>query len=80
MKTKIKLFITGSLLLSVSLFGFLKWINPPLPQYKGKIKISSLIDSVHVYTDSYGVPHIFANNEKDLFFTAGYLAAIERLF
>ena len=80
MKTKIKLFITGSLLLSVSLFGFLKWINPPLPQYKGKIKISSLIDSVHVYTDSYGVPHIFANNEKDLFFTAGYLAARERLF
>ena len=35
---------------------------------------------VEVYTDSYGVPHIFADNETDLFFVAGYIAARDRLF
>ena len=30
---------------------------------------------VEVYTDGYGVPHIFADNETDLFFVAGYIAA-----
>ena len=56
------------------------WLFPSLPQYEGEIKIPKLKTRVDVYTDSYGVPHVFADNEEDLFFTAGYLAARERLF
>ncbi len=52
----------------------------PLPDYKGTLNIPGLKDTVEVYTDTYGVPHVFARNEDDLFFTAGYLVARERLF
>lgn len=51
-----------------------------LPDYTGKQEMMFIKDTVEVYTDQYGVPHIFAENEKDLFFTAGYITARERLF
>ena len=64
----------------IVIFGFLRWLNHPLPQYTGLKIIPELIDSVDVFTDNYGVPHVFAQNEDDLFFIAGYIAATERLF
>ena len=33
-----------------------------------------------IYTDAFGVPHVFAQNEEDLFYAAGYYAARDRLF
>ena len=42
--------------------------------------LEPLLNNVEVYTDEYGVPHVFAENEKDLFFVAGYVAARDRLF
>ena len=59
---------------------FFKWVHHPLPIREGIITIDSLIDTVNVYSDPYGVPHVFASNERDLFFTAGYIAAQDRLF
>ena len=59
---------------------FINWFNHPDLQYEGEKEILGLSSNVDVYTDSFGVPHVFAKNEKDLFFTAGYLAARERLF
>ena len=59
---------------------FWKWLHSPLPQYVGEKKLPSLQKKVDVYTDKFGVPHVFAENEKDLFFSAGYIAARERLF
>ena len=56
------------------------WLHHPLPQYEGKKKLPEVTDTVDVFTDDYGVHHVFAKNEADLFFTAGYLAARERLF
>ncbi len=38
-----------------------------------------LQDTVEVFSDSFGVPHIFAKNNEDLFSTAGYIIARERL-
>jgi len=52
----------------------------PTPKYSGHISISGLNESVDVYTDEFGVPHIFAQNEEDLFYAAGYYAARDRLF
>ena len=59
---------------------FLEWLYPQLPQYTGEINLPTLQQKVEVYTDKYSVPHIFAENERDLFFVAGYIAARERLF
>ena len=36
--------------------------------------------AVEVYRDSYGINHIYAQNQRDLFFAQGYLAAKDRLF
>ena len=65
---------------SFSLGVLLKWFYSPLPTYSGEITLPTIQKEVEVYTDTYGVPHIFAENEKDLFFVAGYIAARERLF
>ena len=78
MNTKTILIISGTVLLAVILFW--RWLHHPLPRYEGEQSLSGLMASVDVYTDEYGVPHVFAENEDDLFFTAGYLAARERLF
>ncbi len=57
-----------------------EWLRHPLPTYEGELNMEALKKKVEVYTDSYGVPHIFADNETDLFFVAGYIAARDRLF
>jgi penicillin G amidase len=44
------------------------------------LEIPGLKDKVTVYRDSSGINHIFAENEEDLFFTQGYLAAKDRTF
>ena len=44
------------------------------------LSIAGLQQSVEVIRDSYGVNHIYAQNEHDLFFTQGYCAAKDRLF
>ena len=37
-----------------------------------------LIDEVEVLRDKHGINHIYANNQQDLFFMQGYLAAKDR--
>ncbi len=44
------------------------------------LKVSGLQEPVEVIRDQYGVNHIYANNEHDLFFAQGYAAAKDRLF
>ncbi|NHZ84373.1 MAG: hypothetical protein GWP19_00650 [Planctomycetia bacterium] len=51
-----------------------------IPDYSGVEPLENLQDTVEVYTDPDGVPHIFAKNNTDLFYTAGYIIARERLF
>ncbi len=80
MKKKYLVTLIISLIVALSGSGIYVYMYSPLPIYDGKIVIPKLKNSVEVYTDSYGVPHVFAKNEEDLFFTAGYLAARERLF
>ena len=70
MNTKTILIISGAILLAIILFW--RWLHHPLPRYEGEISLSGLKESVDIYTDEYGVPHVFAKNENDLFFTAGY--------
>ena len=44
------------------------------------VQIDGLSDEVEVLRDNYGINHIYANNQNDLFFMQGYLAAKDRLF
>lgn len=52
----------------------------PLPQTKGDLHLQGLHETVEVITDRYGVPHIYAQNEDDLFFAQGFVHAQERLW
>lgn len=51
-----------------------------LPAFSQNLSIPELQQPVEVYRDSSGINHIFAQNEHDLFFSQGYLAAKDRLF
>ena len=70
-------------LFSLGFFGFVMtriFITQELPVYEGTVPMTKIKDTVEVFTDQFGVPHVFANNEEDLFLAAGYIAARERLF
>ena len=66
--------------LILGLFFFWLLIKKPMPQVKGEINLPGLKEPVEVLRDSWGVAHIFARNESDLFFASGYVQAQDRLF
>ena len=81
MKLKTRLILAVILILSLTVFfWFHIHFTHQLPAYTGTLEINGLNTPVDVYTDDYGVPHVFANNEDDLLFAAGYVVARERLF
>jgi penicillin amidase len=51
-----------------------------LTQLEGEIKIPGLKAPVEVLRDRWGIPHIYAKNDDDLFFAQGFIAAQDRLF
>lgn len=51
-----------------------------LAQLDGAIRVAGLAAPVDVLRDQWGVPHIFAKNQHDLFFAQGFVAAQDRLF
>ncbi len=63
-------------------FAWLKYfyLKGPLAVQEGELILPQLSAPVTVYTDEYGVPHVYAENEDDLFFAAGYIQASERLY
>ena len=44
------------------------------------LELEELHDTVEIIRDQWGVNHIYASNEHDLFFAQGYAAAKDRLF
>ena len=68
----------GVIVLSIILFKYMFHVS--LPQYSGSKQLPGVDDSVEVFFDEYATPHVFATNEKDLFYVSGYLMARERLF
>lgn len=48
--------------------------------WRGELTADGLEESVEVIRDRWGVPHIYARNEHDLFFAQGYVQAQDRLW
>jgi penicillin G amidase len=46
----------------------------------GTLKVAGLQEPVNVLRDRWGVAHIYARNQHDLFFAQGFVAAQDRLF
>lgn len=51
-----------------------------LPQTTGTLSVAGLRQPVTVLRDNWGVAHVYAANQHDLFFAQGYVAAQDRLF
>ena len=67
------------LVLLVAVGGYL-WFRSTLPVYEGALTLEGLQAPVEVTYDSYGVPHIEAQNAHDAYFALGYVHAQDRLF
>ncbi len=51
-----------------------------LAQLDGTLRLPGLKQPVEVLRDRWGIPHIYAKNQHDLFFAQGFVAAQDRLF
>ena len=51
-----------------------------LARIDGEVSVKGLQADVRVVRDTWGVPHIYANSDVDLFFAQGYVAAQDRLW
>ncbi|WP_083633582.1 penicillin acylase family protein [Alkalihalophilus pseudofirmus] len=75
--------ITAAVLFIV-LIGAGSWLYmqvvKPLPTIEGEVTLEALDMPVSVWRDEMGVPHIEAENEKDLYIAQGYVTAQDRLF
>jgi penicillin amidase len=50
------------------------------PKTSGTLQVSGLEDRVEISRDKWGVPHIYAQNEHDVYFAQGYVHAQDRLW
>ncbi len=60
--------------------GFWQNAESPTTELPASLSVNGLQDEVQVIFDERRVPHIFANNEHDLFFAQGYITASHRLW
>ncbi|CAN5910837.1 penicillin acylase family protein [soil metagenome] len=60
--------------------GFWRNAEPPDVASRGSLGMEGLQDRVEVLIDDRLVPHVFAQNDHDLYFAQGYLTAKDRLW
>ncbi len=64
-------------------FGYL-WFKRAIvnsqPAITGEVELDGLKQGVTIIRDAHGIPHIFAENEPDLYFATGYAMAQDRLW
>ncbi len=67
------------ILAAMSFFSY-RLLTESLPQSDGAFQLSILEKPVQVYRDEFGVPHIYAQTEADLYRAAGFVTAQDRLW
>ncbi len=75
---KVIFFLLG--LLALLILGFFIFLNSLTPTYEGEEELSGISNTVEVYFDQYGIPHIYADTEEDAIRTLGYVHAQDRLW
>ncbi len=84
MHTPVRILFTGLVLIISFLTSYsglqAEERNGSSSPYSGTENLKGLTDSVVVYWDERGMPHIYARNEHDLYMATGYVTARERLW
>lgn len=78
-KLKKILGILGILILLLVIGAWI-FIGTLKPTYEGEKELSNITKEVKVYYDTYGIPHIYAENELDASRALGYVHAQDRLW
>lgn len=60
--------------------GFWQNAETQDPPAEGELRLAGLLEPVMVLYDERRVPHIFTQNDRDLFFAQGYITARDRLW
>jgi penicillin amidase len=84
---KKRLMITGLIFMALILIAagagvvwYQRTVSRSQPQISGSVIVDGIADEVEIIRDVFGVPHITARNESDLFFGMGYAMAQDRLW
>ena len=75
-----KIFLFLLVLAVVAGIGLCSYIFHLKPTYEGELELKNIQSASTVYFDEFGVPHIYANTEKDAMTVLGYVHAQERLW
>ncbi|MGB6865098.1 MAG: penicillin acylase family protein [Candidatus Aminicenantaceae bacterium] len=79
-----KILVTLLILLGIGLIIGILYVRQlsrkGLPDYNAEVKLEGMLGQVTVYRDAYAVPHIYADNEKDIYRATGYVMAQDRLW
>ena len=62
------------------IYAWRQLLKRSLPPSNGRVRLDGVFEAVEIIRDQWGVPHIFAQNEHDLFFAQGYVHAQDRMF
>ena len=71
-------FLAAALLIAAAVLVW--WVQRPFSTVDGTVNVPGLQAEVRILRDEWGVPHIYADNEHDLFFAQGYVHAQDRLW
>ena len=81
MKSLVKYLLFAAILIAgVTLLAVYWTFWKPLPDYSATHNYNQLQDDVQIHWDAYGVPHIYADNLEDLYFSIGHVHAQDRLW
>lgn len=78
------LLLVVALLIAV-VAGFLLYIywgliQRPTPKASDRVRLAGVAERVEILLDKHGIPHIYAQNQRDLLFAQGYMHARDRLW
>jgi len=80
-KKSLRVFLVFLLLSLIVAFIIVRRIaTRAIPDYNATIIINGLDAEIKILRDSFGVPHIFAETENDVYFATGYIMAQDRLW
>lgn len=81
MKKVVKFGLPGFIALLILLwFGLRSYLSFSIADYYGDITIAGIEQPVEVTFDEKGIPQVWAETDRDMYFTLGWLHASERLF
>ncbi|MDW8267562.1 MAG: penicillin acylase family protein [Anaerolineae bacterium] len=82
MSMTLALILSALVILGAGFFLLVWWalVYRPHPRIEGRLRVPGLQARVEVLRDRWGVPHIYAQNEADLWFAQGFVHAQDRLW